>query len=994
VDVQVPKERKSLIFNDVNAAVVVCSQAIKDSMFEDHAQRNYVVVDKSAFSKSDDINKGTNIQRKSSDLAYILYTSGTTGKPKGCMITHSNAVTALDSFSRSVPHSASSRFLQFASFAFDVSVSEMFLCWLVGATLVSAPADEVLGNLEGTISSCNITHTGLTPTVAAMIKPENTLSLQMIASGGEKMTQHLLDVWAPTGKLYNAYGPTETTIGVAMCHMTSPDFRPSILGMPYPTVSAYVVSESLEIVPRGACGELCLGGPQVSNGYLNRESLNTASFVSLPGTSELVYRTGDLARLLFDGTIEYLGRKDRQVKLNGLRIELDEISSVIKKSGVLHVATLVCRHPLHSREQLVSFVSFGARVHNMNDSNFAEVICSIMEDCRNSLAPYMVPSWAIPIESLPLGISNKLDEKKLRSMFEEFDSKDLQRLASYQEAVTYSDMLRDSRWNNFEAIIKNALHITSGIPFEQINGSSSIFHLGLDSISAVQLSSLLKKEGIDLPVSKILANRTVEQMVSYAMKERSKIITEEEKISLLAAKNERLQQQVALELGGKFMDDIPARLTVSPDVIEGVYPCTPGQIFTISAWMNSHGNQFVSTFALKSETCLDSIRLESAIQKLLHRNDIFRTAFVSTTSEKMPIVQVVLKKGVKNSQLYSIETSSAIHDSTEGQSVMLEAISQSRNRNFTLAEPPIFIHSLNFADTTILLFNMHHALYDGWSLRLIHEELSTLYLMGDDAQVDTVSYIDFLSHIYTPDESDKRTLKQSNFVKSTLADAKPCLLSPKNGKATILESQHGETRINATIEYSASDKSSAWSKLIKISREFDLSLQSIFMAAWSQTLSAYIQNSDALFGVYNAGRQDGFESLNAPCVNISPLHVSRAAELTLLEIAKAIQDQLLIQQELGLGQMELSNVLKMADLPTTRPMFNTYFNFIKLPSTAHSTVDGNAQPALNPFKAIQVRNVACYLHYICVNRRRVTLKKKKKKKTTGILIICNVCRHG
>ncbi|KAJ3398794.1 hypothetical protein HDV05_002302, partial [Chytridiales sp. JEL 0842] len=339
VDPQVPEHRKALIFDDVNARVVICSKAVSEALSKDEsATRSYMVVDGDYYRRPPP-NLSIHINIPPTNLAYAIYTSGTTGTPKGCLIEHGSACKALESFKKSVPVKSDSRFLQFASFAFDVSISEMFLCWLVGGTLVSVPADEALGNLEATISACNITVTGLTPTVAALVRPVNVPNLQVLASGGEKMTQKLLDTWAKTGKLFNAYGPSETTIGVSICKML-PDHRPSILGRCYDSVSAYILSDDLDILPRGCVGELCLGGPQVARGYLNRENQTTTRFVFVHGIEERLYRTGDLARMLHDGTLEYLGRKDNQVKLNGLRIELDEVSSVIRSCDVSDATTL------------------------------------------------------------------------------------------------------------------------------------------------------------------------------------------------------------------------------------------------------------------------------------------------------------------------------------------------------------------------------------------------------------------------------------------------------------------------------------------------------------------------------------------------------------------------------------------------------------------------------------------------------------------------------
>ncbi|CAI4220101.1 unnamed protein product [Parascedosporium putredinis] len=272
---------------------------------------------------------------------YCLYTSGTTGEPKGCEITHENTVQALMAFqSLFRGHwDDDSRWLQFASLHFDVSVLEQYWSWSVGMTVVSAPKDLILDDLEGTIKRLRVTHIDLTPR--------------------EQLKQDILDAWGPKGVIYNAYGPTEATIGVTMRQQVPSNGRPINIGRQFPNVGTYVFRQGTEIlVPKGGVGELCVSGKLVGKGYLNRAQLTEERFPTLKVFKERVYRTGDLVRLLHDGSFDFLGRADDQVKLRGQRLQLGEIDHAIR-SGVPHireVATIVAKNNKTGKDLLVSFV--------------------------------------------------------------------------------------------------------------------------------------------------------------------------------------------------------------------------------------------------------------------------------------------------------------------------------------------------------------------------------------------------------------------------------------------------------------------------------------------------------------------------------------------------------------------------------------------------------------------------------------------------------------
>ncbi|KAJ3400971.1 hypothetical protein HDV05_000733, partial [Chytridiales sp. JEL 0842] len=244
-------------------------------------------------------------------LAYVQYTSGSTGKPKGTMIEHGSIADSILAHVRHLKFEAGkSRFLQFASVTFDVSIFEIFFPWAVGLTLCGAKRDFLLSDLESVINILGITHTELTPTVASLVTPSSVPTIQTLITIGEMLTPRVVQAWATQGKLQSAYGPTEAAVHVSLTDGFSPTTRPSNLGKPLETCSWYVMplSDDLTPVPVGCLGELCLGGSHVGRGYLNRPSETSKAFLTgLEGISGgRLYRTGDLVRMLPDGTLDIL----------------------------------------------------------------------------------------------------------------------------------------------------------------------------------------------------------------------------------------------------------------------------------------------------------------------------------------------------------------------------------------------------------------------------------------------------------------------------------------------------------------------------------------------------------------------------------------------------------------------------------------------------------------------------------------------------------------
>lgn len=495
LDPDLPPARQNFILEDSQAQLVFCApNTTKDDL---EVTTPVVALDEDSLAAYSDAQ--LHVESLSPEkCCYVLYTSGTTGNPKGCEVSHHNAVQAMLAFQRIFAGrwDSNSRWLQFASYWFDVSVLEHFWSWSVGITVVGAPRDLVLADIAGFIRSTGITHIDLTPSLARLLHPQDAPSLHrgVFITGGEALKQDVIDKWGAIGAVCNGYGPTEATIGVTMNPFIGVDAKPSNIGKQFLNVGSYVLAPDTEDpVLRGAVGELCVCGPLVGKGYLNRSELTAKHFPTLKRDGERVYRTGDLVRLLSNDSFAFVGRKDTQAKLRGQRLELAEIDSVIKSSAkaIEEVTSLVHRSSA-DRQTLVSFVATGNRrtTHKLKVS-FSDSACQLLrtveEACRASLPAYMVPAHVVPISFLPLTVNNKIDTKRLASLFESLGVHDLQLLKhpDQKEAVLGAVEIR----------VRDAVSRLLAIDKDKIGHATNVFSLGLSSVSAITLASLLKRDG-------------------------------------------------------------------------------------------------------------------------------------------------------------------------------------------------------------------------------------------------------------------------------------------------------------------------------------------------------------------------------------------------------------------------------------------------------------------------------------------------------------------
>ncbi len=330
------------------------------------------------------------------DLAYIIFTSGSTGQPKGTVLRHRGLCNLLLAQQEVFGAKPADRVLQFASLSFDASVFEIVMALGAGATLVLGTQGSLLPGpgLLKLLRDQAVTIATLPPSVPAILSPAGLPDLRTLIVAGEACSADVVAAWSPGRHMFNAYGPTEATVWSTVSECLADGKAPPI-GKPIANTSVYVLDPQLQPVPVGVSGELYLAGPGLALGYLNQPELTAERFVANPfslADEGVMYRTGDLVRWRPDGALDFLGRRDQQLKLRGYRVELEEIQEVLRQHSAVADALVLAKSGLDSQTALVAYVV----PHDREKFSLADIRAYL----REHLPHYMIPCGCVGAGSI------------------------------------------------------------------------------------------------------------------------------------------------------------------------------------------------------------------------------------------------------------------------------------------------------------------------------------------------------------------------------------------------------------------------------------------------------------------------------------------------------------------------------------------------------------------------------------------------------------------
>ena len=903
IDPNAPEARKHFILEDSTCTVLLCNRTELKTFGQVENLTVLALDDKMKLPHLSSDGPQLPRELKPEDICYCLYTSGTTGQPKGCLITHDNAVQALLCFQRIFAGrwGDDSRWLQFASFHFDVSVLEQFWSWSVGICVTSAPRDLLFEDIPGAITALQITHLDLTPSLARLLRPEEVPSLcrGVFITGGEQLRQDVLDVWGDVGVLYNFYGPSEVTIGCTVHQQVPKSAKPSNIGQQFDNVGSFVLDlQTSRPVLRGGIGELCLCGPLVGKGYLNRPELTERKFEYLPEFNVRIYHTGDLVRLLHDGSFEFLGRSDDQVKLRGQRLEIGEINHVLLQSDgdLRDVATMVLRHPKQTNEHLVSFLSWSERsirAENLTlllDDKVRARVSNIRQISESELPGYMVPTYLIPVSVMPLSANNKVELNSLKSLFASITAEDLQRLSTTTERALGPN----------HSSIKKIIGLLSrrfGVAIADIRPSSSLFELGMDSISVIVLVRDLKNAGFDAAQPSLVMRHSTVSGLAIALQ-----ATSERNLS-----RDQLQKAVAKEMtvfATKHQDYIVRTLSVHEDSIEKIAPCTPLQEGMISKILRTETPVYAPTFTYYLSDKMDLHRLQDAWLSVQSQNSILRTKFTTTEDG---FAQVVLR----DSDARKCFVLSGYEDADDNEEAERD-LKRWYDSVKSLESMPWKVVLKEGRRQKVMVVHMFHALFDGISLPLLLEKVAQEYLGKE-----SVTHLDF--HDILPFGPLRVAEDAKAFWKKSLAYRSFNLLD-----LPVCHEVHTE-RVSI-VKTSSIPPLGAFDQL---RFRLKVTMPALFHACWLLVLQKHFSTVPTL-GIVASGRSIDLEvaqEVIGPMFNTLPCLIEFGAGLSVSDLVKACHE--FNVDSLPFQQTALRDISKWIGHNPSQPLFDALFVFQK-----------------------------------------------------------------
>lgn len=453
-----PKSRHDEIIDDVDAEFLICTP--KYSHKYTAQVKNVIPLDGQIIETlpASLSQVRPNKRPTSSNMAFALFTSGSTGRPKGIVTEHASLLSSVMAFGPVVNLARGTRAFHFASLTFDAAVMEVLGTLVFGGCVCVPSEEERLNHISGAIRRMNVSWAFCTPSVASILEPSSVPSLKTLVCGGEMLSVEVIKKWSQCATLINGYGPTETTIFATLNTGISPSTEPACIGRGIKSTCTWIVDpdDHNRLVPVGEIGELALSGRPLAREYLKRPKKTATEFIEnprwashFPGTSaQRIYKTGDLVRYYPDGSVEYLGRKDHQVKLHGQRMELGEIESRLgQMNKIRHSVVLLPKTGL-LKKRLIGVLSLNG-VTGGDTSLISKGDCELVDETimesagiseirkslESQLPKYMVPQAWVVLRSLPMLVSGKIDRKQITAWIEKVDRPTYERIMQDEDKI-------------------------------------------------------------------------------------------------------------------------------------------------------------------------------------------------------------------------------------------------------------------------------------------------------------------------------------------------------------------------------------------------------------------------------------------------------------------------------------------------------------------------------------------------------------------------------
>jgi len=695
LDPAYPKERLSFMMEDAHAAVLLTRGHMAESVPERGIHAVCVDSEREAIAAMSEKNPvaGATVE----NLAYILYTSGSTGQPKGVMIEHRGLCNAINWITQTLELSTEDRCLLKTPITFDAAGRELYPTLLTGGRLVIAEADGHRDSryLAATLCDAGISIFHCVPSLLQFLVEEpafdDCFALRAVMCGGEALPIQAVARFRrrSRARLYNVYGPTETIIDSTYWLCEEADgLSSSPIGRPIPNACIYILDSALSPLPIGVAGHMHIGGVGLARGYLNRPDLTAEKFIPDPFSAEpgaRLYRTGDLARYLHDGNIEFLGRADHQVKIRGFRIELEEIEAALGQHPAVRQVAVLAREDAPGEKRLVAYV--------VAESTAGELRRSL----KDKLPDHMVPALFVLLDALPLLSNGKIDRRALPAPDRarpELDN-------AFVAPRTPTEELLAEIW-------------TQLLDIEVVGIRDNFFDLGGHSLLAIQVASRMREAfEVEIPLRRLFEVPTVAglaESIEAARRAGQSLVAPP---ILPVPRNEDLVLSFAQQRLW-FLDQLEPGLSA----------------YNIPA-------------AVRLKGSLNLMALERSLNEIIKRHESLRTTFWKADGRPTQLIAPALTVELPVVDLRKMPAGA---QETE----VRRLVTAEAQLPFDLSQGPLLRGTvLRLGDEEhVGLLTMHHIVSDGWSMGILIQELATLYVafcagLPAPLPVLPIQYVDF-----------------------------------------------------------------------------------------------------------------------------------------------------------------------------------------------------------------------------------------------------------
>ncbi len=801
-------------------------------------------------------------------LAYVIYTSGSTGQPKGVMVEHQSLNHLVHWHCQAFDLRAGSHTASVAGFGFDAMAWEIWPALCVGATVHLPPAQDGAEHIDGLLAwwQAQPLDVSFLPTPVAEHAFSQGLrhpTLRTLLIGGDRLRRFPQD---PGFAVINNYGPTEATV-VATSGRLWPGGRLDI-GKPVGNTRVYLLDAHRQLVPQGVSGELYVGGAGVARGYLHRPELTAERFIDDPFQAQpgaRLYRTGDLARWNADGTLEYLGRNDDQVKVRGVRIELGEIDSLLGQLPGVEAALVVAREDQPGQPRLVGYFSGPAMVDDLRAA------------LQASLPAYMVPTALVRLTAWPLTANGKVDRRAL-------PAPDREALFShdYQAPQTDLEQVLAQVWATL-------------LQVERVGRNDHFFELGGHSLLAVTLVSRLRELGLRVDVGTLFAQPTLAALAASVEAAAGHLAP----ANLIPEHCPRITPDLLplVALDQAAIDRLVAGVPGGAANVQDIYPLGPLQAGIFYHHLSAGADdpyQLQVRFAFDNPSRLTAFC--QALEQVIARHDILRTALFWDGLETP--VQVVWRQAPLVTR-----------------AVTLDELDQPPVLDLGRAPLLCVLHAQEPAsDRRVAVLCFHHVILDHMALELLAHELQHVLLGQQDRLLAPVPYRNYVAQtLHGLGEA-----AHEGFFRAQLADIDEPTL-PYGIAPTADHGQPDEARLTLPPALSRRVREQA--------RQWGVSPASLMHLAWGQVVGQLSGRQQVVFGTVLLGRLQGGEGMERALgvfINTLPLRLDlgdRPLREALLDTHRRLTGLLAHEHApLALAQ-------RCSALPAGAPLFGALLNY-------------------------------------------------------------------